>query len=431
MTVQTPVPSITRATPGTSVSPLENDIFGVLNAAPGVIADQMSADLAWAERIARNANSANTKRAYRTTWAQYVRYCESLGLEPLAGDPQIVSLFLSSLHRAGKKLSTIQTHLAAISTAHRLAGVEINLKHRTIRTFLQGLKRELGVRPIKEAAPLLSTALREFLRSYPSEGPIDCRNRAMILIGFGAALRRSEIVAIDLSDVKVTPDGLTVNVKRSKTDQYGAGTTLAIYRSADPELCIVTVLDAWLQHRGRGDGPLFTQIRRGDHVKVARLTDRTVWNVIRGAIEKLGWQNSGISPHSLRAGLITSAALNGAPLDEIMEQSRHRSYQVARKYVRNADAWKRNVTKLIFAAPAAPEQAGQAPSPKRGSKARFSILYRDPDTKIETVENVRDLDEIAEHWDFTDNHYDLMAAQAHATGSFQIDEHRKAVRQGY
>lgn len=327
---------------------VDTDLFGELRPASGAAVDEIAVLTAYARAIAGRSKAANTKRAYRAHWNAYTRYCERLGFAPLSGDPQVVGLFLAALHRDGKRLSTIRATLAAISTAHRLAGLALDLRHRAIATVLEGLKRELGVRPVKEAPPLLDTALRPFLAAFGPDAPRARRNRALVLVGFGAALRRSEIVALDLEDITLTTEGLTVLLRRSKTDQYGAGAMLAIYRAAAPDLCVVNALERWLAVRSRASGPLFTRVLKSGRVTLDRLSERAVWDIIRQASTALGWQDHGLSPHSLRAGLATSAALKGAPLDEIMEQTRHRSYAVARKYVRNADAWKRNVTQRIF-----------------------------------------------------------------------------------
>lgn len=328
---------------------ITTELFGDLVAAEGAPVDEIAALAEYARQIAAKAKSANTKRAYRSQWAAYLRYCDNLGLKPLSGDPTTVALFLASLHRDGKRLSTIRSHLAAVSTAHRLAGLRLDLGHRAIDSVLEGLKREMGVRPVKEAPPLLDTALKTFLSGFGSEGSQAWRNRCLILIGFGAALRRSEIVALDLDDIAISPEGLTVTLRRSKTDQKGEGQVVAIYRAADPDLCVVTALEQWLAFRGREPGPLFVRIFKGGRLAANRLSDRAIWQIIDTVAAKLGWRHHGFSPHSLRAGLITSASLKHIPLDEIMPQSRHRSYTTARKYVRNADAWRRNVTQQIFA----------------------------------------------------------------------------------
>jgi len=327
---------------------VSTELFGDLVPAAGSPVDEIAALAEYARRIAAGAKSANTKRSYRSKWDTYVRYCESLGFTPLSGDPAVVGLFLASLHRAGLRLSTIRSHLSAVSTAHRLAGLRLDLGDRAINTVLEGLKREMGVRPVKEAPPLLDTALKIFLSAFGTEGALAWRNRFLTLVGYGAAMRRSEIVSLDLADVAITTDGLAITLRRSKTDQHGEGKVIAIYRAVDPDLCVVTALERWLEFRGREPGPLFVRLFRGGRLATTRLTDRSVWDIVHDAVISLGWQHHGLSPHSLRAGLITSASLKGINLEEIMPQSRHRSYATARKYVRNADAWRCNVTQRIF-----------------------------------------------------------------------------------
>lgn len=340
--------------PAAEVFTVATDLFGELTV-PAAAADEVAALTAYARDVAGRARAPATRRAYRSHWQGYLAYCDSLGLVPLGGDPRVVGLYLAALARDGKRLSTIRAHLAAISAAHRLAGVALNLRAPAVAAVLDGLKRDLGVRPLRQAQALLAAELPAFLGAFPGDEPRARRNRALALIGFGAALRRSELVALDVGDLTLTADGLEIDLRRSKTDPGGAGAVLAIWRATDPALCASRAVEAWLEVRGRHPGALFTRVRKGGRVGGERLSDKAVWRLVREAGEALGWDTDRLSPHSLRAGLATSAALQGAPLDEIMEQTRHRSYAVARTYVRKADAWKRNVTQRLFAADPEPD----------------------------------------------------------------------------
>lgn len=305
--------------------------------------------LARVHELMHRANAAATLRAYRTGWAQWCAYCVEHGHSPLAGRPEPVSFFLAHLSRT-KRLATVRSRLAAIAAAHRVAGIELDTRHRFIRAVLRGLQREQSDTPARQAAPLLFEVLPRFLAAFDLSTPTGARDRALLLIGFGAALRRAELVALDTGDVDQVAQGLVIRLCRSKTDQAGHGQLVAIHRGSDPALCPVRALEAWLGYRGQipaSGAPLFTRIRRGGRVTAARLSDQTVARIVKHGAAVLGIEG-GFSGHSLRAGLATSAALAGADLAAIMEQTRHRSATVARGYIRNAEVWRNNVTARLF-----------------------------------------------------------------------------------
>ena len=237
-----------------------------------------------------------------------------------------------------------------------MAGVELDTRNRLIIAVLRGFRREQSATPTRQAMPLLFEVLPRFLAAFDSRTAAGARDKALLLIGFGAALRRSELVALDIADIEVVAQGLVVTLRRSKTDQGGHGALLAIHRASTPELCPVRAFEAWCAFRGDATGPLFTRIRKGGQVTAARLSDQTVARTIKHAATLLGLSSKDFSGHSLRAGLATSAALAGADLAAIMEQTRHRSADVARRYIRNAEIWRNNVTERLFRADPAPAQ---------------------------------------------------------------------------
>ena len=171
-----------------------------------------------------------------------------------------------------------------------------------------------------------------------------------MLIGFGAALRRSELAALDLGDVSISKQGLIVRLRRSKTDQEGVGVEVAIHRGRDHRLCAVAAFEAWIEASKITEGPLFRPVagRGGGGVRPERLNDRTVALIVQRAVKRAGLDPTLFAAHSLRAGLATSAALAGADLASIMRQTRHKSVDVARGYVRVADIWRDNVTARVL-----------------------------------------------------------------------------------
>lgn len=299
-----------------------------------------------ADAFARAARSANTLRTYRSAFEAYAAWCRRLGLEPLSGDPELIGTYVAGLPEQGLKVSTIRLRLSAIAAAHRAAGLSLDLKHPRIARIMEGITRTLGSRPTP-VAPILAGELAAMARALPAT-PLGARDRALLLIGFGAALRRSELVALDLSDVDVMEHGLRIFIRSSKSDQEGRGQAIGIHRSVDPLLCPVRAYEAWLGLRGWSPGPLFQQIIRGGSIRPARLSDRGVARIVKAAARRIGLDPERYAGHSLRAGLATSASNAGADLVQIMSQTRHRSVDTARRYVRDAEIWRNNVSRLVF-----------------------------------------------------------------------------------
>lgn len=327
--------------------PVETGVFGRLMApVPPGREDQIADLMARAAVFATRARADNTLAAYRSAWGLYSRWCDQLGFRPLSGEPQVVGLYLAS---AADRLSvaSLRLHLSAIAAAHRLTGVALDLKHVDIASILGGIERSKGRRAKRVAAPILPDLLRGMVGGLP-ETPLGVRDRAMLLLGFGGAMRRSELVALDLADIEMRDQGVKVLFRFSKTDQFGDGQEIAVYGSPDPAICVVRALRAWLALRGDAAGPLFVGLRKDGKLRHARLCGRTVARVVKAAAERAGLDPARFSGHSLRAGLATSAALRGADLDRIMRQTRHKSTDVARRYIRDAELWRDNVSQLVF-----------------------------------------------------------------------------------
>ena len=185
----------------------------------------------------------------------------------------------------------------------------------------------------------------------------------MLLLGFGAALRRSELVALTLGDVgTVAGRGLRVLVRRSKTDQQGQGQAIAVWANpAEPDFCPLAALDAWLAHRrtapdldwtasatSRAERPLFCAVTKAGKLTGTALSDKAVARLVKQAALDAGLDPERYSGHSLRAGLATAAGDAGAGLAELMRQTRHKSTEVALGYLRPADLWRNNVTEKVF-----------------------------------------------------------------------------------
>ena len=317
-----------------------------------------------AARYASRARGAGTRRVYRSAWQGFTRWCRSLGRAPLPADPDLLSMYLVKRADAGMAVSTLRIDLAAIRTAHLLAGIALNLKDPHLAMVLEGITRARGTRPRRQAAPAVPDVLRRMLAACgPAGTPLGARDRAMLLLGFGAALRRSELVALRLGDLEVVPNrGVRLLVHRSKTDQHGRGQDVAVWANpADPAACPLAALQAWRGHRDRAQDlaglavdrlraqrPLFCAVTKSGRLTGVALSDKAVVRLVKAAAARAGLDPERFSGHSLRAGLATAAGDAGAALPDLMRQTRHKSTQVALAYLRPADLWRNNVTERVF-----------------------------------------------------------------------------------
>jgi site-specific recombinase XerD len=348
---------------------LQTSLLGPLTVPDG---DGRAAELEELSRraavYATRARGDGTRRAYRSAWRQYETWCQALGREPLAADSDTVAMYVVRCADQGFAVSSIRVHLAAIRTAHLLAGRSLDLRHPRLAMVIEGVTRSKGTRPRRQAAPAVPGVLRLMLAKRPAPtNPLGARDRAMLLLGFGAALRRSELVALTLGDVTTVPDrGLRVLVRRSKTDQLGQGQEIAIWANpAEPGFCPLAAVDAWLVHRrtaadldwtasagSRVARPLFCAVTKAGKVTGEKLSDKAVARLVKQAALDAGLDPERYSGHSLRAGLATAAGDQGAGLAELMRQTRHKSTEVALGYLRPADLWRNNVTERVFREPA-------------------------------------------------------------------------------
>ncbi len=327
--------------------PVETGLFGRL-LVPGrpERAAEIEAAAARAAAFAVKARADNTRLAYRKAWAAYSAWCERLGFTALGADPQVVGMYLA-VEAERLSVSSLRVRLAAILAAHRLVGFGLDVRHPAIANVINGIERTKGRAPWRQAAPVLPEFLKPLLATLP-DTVAGLRDRALLLIGYGAATRRSELVALNRQDVELHAKGVTVLFRRSKTDQTGEGEKLAIHAAADPAVCPRRALEVWLEARGDGPGALFTQIRKSGEITDLRLSPEFVGRTLKRAAAACGFDPERYSGHSLRAGLATSAAIRGATVDRIMRQTRHKSHDTARRYVRDAEIWRDNVTEGVF-----------------------------------------------------------------------------------
>ena len=282
------------------------------------------------------ADAPATLRAYTADVAQFEAWCGKHGFTSMPATPHVVGAYLAAAGE-GYALPTLRRRVAAIARACRVAGHPLDTKHPAIRETLRGIGRKHGTPP-RRAAALTISEIRKLSRACGSD-LAGARDRALFLIGFAGALRRSELVGLDVAHVTWTSDGLKLLIERSKTDSDGEGAEIAIPRGRSDETCPVTALQAWLVAAEITAGPVFRKVNRGGVVETARLSPDAVRQILLKRAARAGLKGTlaePVSPHGLRAGFVTTAYRNGVPDEEIMGHTRHRSLTTMRSYVRRA-----------------------------------------------------------------------------------------------
>ena len=275
----------------------------------------------------------STRRSYLSSLRQYERFCAETGLHPHEVGSMIA--FCEHLAAQGRKIATIERHLAALRMRYGVADDRLRL-------YLRGLRRTLGCAKDKKA-PLTPTQLG--LIKWDS-GRKGLRDKALLLVGFFAALRRSELVGLNVEDIEFVPEGAILTIRKSKTDQEGRGREVAIGYAKRPELCPVRALQSYMATLGRNTGPLFVSMRKSQYTQ-SRLSTDAVARIVKDYAERLGLDPRRFGGHSLRAGFATTAALMGATEDEIALQTGHKSMTVLRGYIRRASLFERNAMTRI------------------------------------------------------------------------------------
>jgi site-specific recombinase XerD len=293
-----------------------------------------------AKAYSRQARAPGTKRSYLGDLERFGAWCSQRGSCPLPAASTEVANYLSSLAEAGRKPSTIDRALAAISEAHRMAGLPSPRAEHHVRQVMKGIRRALGVAPTRKS-PLMIEDLRRLLIGLP-DGIKGLRDHAVLVLGFACAFRRSELVSLDVADLKLTAHGLEVILRSSKTDQERQGTTIGVPFGAHPSSCPVRAVQAWLRAARISEGPVFRPVDRHGNVSARRLGAKAVASLIKEHARSVGLDPDQYAGHSLRAGLLTSAMRLGKPEAVVMRQSRHKSVSVFRGYIRDADLFAQN-----------------------------------------------------------------------------------------
>ena len=283
----------------------------------------------------KSSKAPNTLRAYKADYKNFASFCIKNGFKPMPSEPKIISLYLTFLSKSSK-FSTLKRRLASISVIHRLSGHYIDTKHPMITENLLGIKRIKGSYQ-KAKKPILINDLKLIINAIDKDKneKNKVKNRALILMGFAGGFRRSELVAIHYEDVDFVPEGVKIFVKRSKTDQSGEGMTKGIPYFSNPNYCPVISLKSWIEK---------SEIKSG---KIFDMSDKNVALTVKKYTAIVGLDSNKYSGHSLRSGFATSTAELGAEERSIMAMTGHKTTQMVRRYIQEANLFKNNALNKV------------------------------------------------------------------------------------
>ena len=299
----------------------------------------------------QNSKADNTIRAYKSDFNDFSLFCAQNGFKSLPTEPKIVSLYLTKLSTNNIKISTLKRRLVSIGVIHKLKGHYLDTKHPSIIENIMGIKRRKGSMQLGKK-PLLINNLKQLINVIDDQNKEEIkkiRDRTVILIGFSGGFRRNEIVSLDYEDLEFVEEGLKVNLRRSKTDQFGIGSVKGLPYFDNSKYCPVVSIHNWLKISKISSGALFRRFVKGSKLSEKRLTDQTVALLIKEYLELTGIKSKNYSGHSLRSGFATSAAESGAEERSIMAMTGHKSPEMVRRYIKEANLFKNNaLNKLKF-----------------------------------------------------------------------------------
>ena len=297
----------------------------------------------------QSSKANNTVRAYKSDFNDFGLFCAQNGFKSLPSEPKIVSLYLTHLSTRDIKMSTLKRRLVSIGVIHKLKGHYLDTKHPIIIENILGIKRRKGSIQ-KGKKPLLINNLKIIINvidEYINQDLKKFRDRSIILMGFSGGFRRNEIVSLDYDDLDFVSEGLKINLKRSKTDQFGEGSIKGLPYFDNAQYCPVLSLKNWIEISNISSGPLFRRFSKGSKLSENRLTDQTVALLIKKYLKLAGIDNKNYSGHSLRSGFATTAAESGAEERSIMAMTGHKSPEMVRRYIKEANLFKNNALNKI------------------------------------------------------------------------------------
>jgi site-specific recombinase XerD len=297
----------------------------------------------------KSSKAINTVRAYKSDFKDFGLFCAQNGFNSLPSEPKIVSLYLTHLSTKDVKMSTLKRRLVSIGVIHKLKGHYLDTKHPSIIENIMGIKRRKGSIQ-KGKKPILINDLKKIIDVIDQQKREEIkksRDRSIILIGFSGGFRRNEIVSLDYDDLDFVSEGVKIRLRRSKTDQFGEGSVKALPYFDNSQYCPVVSLNQWIKKSRISSGPLFKRFTKGLNLSEKRLTDQTVALLIKEYLKLAGIDNKNYSGHSLRSGFATTAAESGAEERSIMAMTGHKSPEMVRRYIKEANLFKNNALNKI------------------------------------------------------------------------------------
>ena len=297
----------------------------------------------------QSSKASNTVRAYKSDFSDFGVFCAQNGFKSLPSEPKVVSLYLTHLSTKDAKMSTLKRRLVSIGVIHKLKGHYLDTKHPAIIENIMGIKRRKGSFQ-KAKKPILINSLKKIINAIDKQKKEEIkklRDRSIILIGFSGGFRRNEIVSLDYDDLDFVPEGLKLSIRRSKTDQFGEGFTKALPYFDSSQYCPVVSLKKLLDLSKIRSGPVFRRFSKGSKLSENRLTDQTVALLIKEYLNLAGIDSENFSGHSLRSGFATSAAESGVEERNIMAMTGHKSTEMVRRYIKEANLFKNNALNKI------------------------------------------------------------------------------------
>ncbi len=296
----------------------------------------------------KSSKANNTLRAYKSDFKDFGAFCAKHGLNSLPTEPKIVSLYLTHLSK-NSKISTLRRRLVSISMVHKLKGHYLDTKHPIIVENLLGIRRVKGSVQ-KGKKPLLINHLKLVINAINEKKVEEIkkfRDKSLILIGFSGGFRRTELISIDYEDLEFVPEGLKISIRRSKTDQFGEGMIKGIPYFSNEIYCPIVNLKKWLDISKINSGPIFRRFSKGSSLTNTRLSDQSVVLLIKEYLNLAGIENKNFAGHSLRSGFATVAAESGADERSIMAMTGHKTTQMVRRYIKEANLFKNNALNKV------------------------------------------------------------------------------------
>lgn len=289
-------------------------------------------------KFARAAKAKNTLLAYRSDWRHFSTWAEKRGAIALPCTPALLSVYIAFMAgEQGLSVSSIQRHIAAVSYVHRQAGHDTPAGNAAVREVMHGIKNTIGTLPRRQKDPLIAPMIVKMLAACP-DTTIGIRDAAMIAVAFSCAMRRSELIGLDVEDLQEKDDGLLVTIRKSKTDQEGRGQQIAVPFGI--HIRPVELLQRWLTHAEISTGPIFRRVDRGGNISQHRIGDDAWVRRLKKYCRVAGLDPATFSGHSCRSGFLTSASEAGADALKMSEVSRHKSLDVLKRYVRRSNLFK-------------------------------------------------------------------------------------------